>query len=114
MWTKNYITGTLPIFLKKNLPICFFFLKMEAGSSQCGEDSGGQPVEHCDQPEEQWVLDHGRMNQVINSKNKILDKNIDNSQKTKVIHLQKPDRKIKNGWPRKKLSIFPLLLSYNS
>jgi len=87
---------------------------MEAGSSQCGEDSSGQPVEHCDQSEEQWALDQGRMDQVINCKNKILDKNADNSQKTKVIHLQKPDRKIKNGWPRKNLSIFPLLLSYNS
>ena len=92
----------------------FVFEKLEAGSSQCGEDSSGQPVEHCDQSEEQWALDQGRMDQVINSKNKILDKNADNSQKTKVIHLQKPDRKIKNGWPRKKLSIFPLLLSYNS
>ena len=63
---------------------------MEAGSSQCGEDSSGQPVEHCDQSEEQWALDQGRMDQVINSKNKILDKNANNSQKTKVVHLHKP------------------------
>ena len=82
---------------------------MAAGSNQYD-----QPVEHCDQPEEQWALDDGRMDQVIDSKNKTLDNNADNSQKTKVIHLQKPDRKIKNGWPRRKLSIFPLLLSYNS
>jgi len=48
---------------------------MEAGSSQCGEYSSGKAVERCNQPEEQWALDHGRMGQVINSKNKILDKN---------------------------------------
>jgi hypothetical protein len=63
---------------------------MAAGSNQCGEGSSGQPVEHCDQPEELWALDDGSMDQVINSKNKILDENADNSQKTKVVHLQKP------------------------
>ena len=90
----------------------FVFEKLEAGSSQCGEYSSGKAVERCNQPEEQWALDHSRTGQVINSKNKILDKNIDNSQKTNVVHLQKPYSKIKDGWPRWKLSIFPLLLSY--
>ncbi|CAO2208397.1 unnamed protein product [Urochloa humidicola] len=66
--------------------------KMEAGagSSQCGEESSGQPAEQCDQPEEHWVMDHGRMDQVINIKNKILDKNTNNSQKNKIL---KPRRK---------------------
>ena len=72
-------------FFNIKLTHCLFvFEKLEAGSSQCGEGSRGEPVEHCDQPEEQWALDHSRTGQVINSKNKILDKNIDNSQKTKV------------------------------
>ncbi|CAL4956210.1 unnamed protein product [Urochloa decumbens] len=57
---------------------------MEAGSSQCGEESSGQPVEHCDQPEELGALDHGRMNQVIQNKDKIFDKNADNSQKARM------------------------------
>jgi hypothetical protein len=89
---------------------------MAAGSSQCGEEISGQPVEHFDQSEDQWAMDHGRMdqvNEVINNKNKILDKNTDNSQKRKVVHLYKPGiTKIKDGWPWRNLSIFPLLLSY--
>ena len=66
--------------------------KMAAGSNQYDQpvEHCDQPVEHGDQPEEQWALDDGRMDQVINSKNKILDKNANNSQKTKVVHLQKP------------------------
>ncbi|CAO2177032.1 unnamed protein product [Urochloa humidicola] len=58
--------------------------EMAVGSSQCGEESSGQPVEHCDQPEEQGALDHGRMDQVIQNKSKILDKNADNSQSIKM------------------------------
>jgi hypothetical protein len=64
--------------------------KVAAGSSQCGEESSGRPVEHCDQPEEQWALDNDRMDQVINNENKILDKNTNNSQNTKVFQLHKP------------------------
>jgi hypothetical protein len=63
---------------------------MAAGSSQCGGESSGQPVEHCDQPEEQSALDHGRMDQMINNENKILDKNTNNSQNTEVFQLHKP------------------------
>nr|CAB3473307.1 unnamed protein product [Digitaria exilis] len=58
--------------------------KMVPGSSQCGEEISGQPVEDCDQPKEQWTLDHRRMDPVINKKSKILDTNTDNSQKTKM------------------------------
>lgn len=60
---------------------------MEAGSSQYGEESSGQPVEHGDQPEEQLAVNHGRMDQVVSNKNKILDKSTNNSQKTKVVYL---------------------------
>ncbi|KAF8671056.1 hypothetical protein HU200_050335 [Digitaria exilis] len=58
--------------------------EMVPGSSQCGEEISGQPVEDCDQPKEQWTLDHRRMDPVINKKSKILDTNTDNSQKTKM------------------------------
>ena len=66
--------------------------KMAAGSNQYDQpvEHCDQPIEHGDQPEEQWALDDGRMDQVIDSKNKTLDNNADNSQKTKVVHLQKP------------------------
>jgi len=64
--------------------------KIAAGSKQCGAESSGQPVERCDQPEEQCTMDYGRMDQVTSNKNQILDKNTENSKNTKVLHLHKP------------------------
>ncbi|XP_062213183.1 uncharacterized protein LOC133913998 isoform X2 [Phragmites australis] len=59
--------------------------KVAAGSNQCGAESSGQPIEHCDQPEEQQTMDHGRTHQAINNKRHIVDKNTENSQNTKVV-----------------------------
>ncbi|CAD6238260.1 unnamed protein product [Miscanthus lutarioriparius] len=64
--------------------------EIAAGSKQCGAESSGQPVECCDQPEEQCTMDYGRMDQVTSNKNQILDKNTENSKNTKML---KPCRK---------------------
>uniref|UniRef100_A0A0A9CM12 PHD-type domain-containing protein n=1 Tax=Arundo donax TaxID=35708 RepID=A0A0A9CM12_ARUDO len=58
--------------------------EVAAGSNQCGAESSGQPVEHCDQPEEQWATGHVRTYEVINNKHQTVDKNTENSQNTKV------------------------------
>lgn len=64
--------------------------EIAAGSKQCGAECSGQPVEHCDQPEEQCTMDYGRMDQLTSNKNQILDKNTENSKNTKML---KPCRK---------------------
>ncbi|AQK96048.1 RING/FYVE/PHD-type zinc finger family protein [Zea mays] len=64
--------------------------EIAAGSKQCGAECSGQPVEHCDQPEEQCTMDYGRMDRLTSNKNQILDKNTENSKNTKML---KPCRK---------------------
>ncbi|XP_062201913.1 uncharacterized protein LOC133904415 isoform X2 [Phragmites australis] len=58
--------------------------EVAAGSNQCGAESSGRPVKHCDQPEEPWAMDHSRTHQGINNKHQTVDKNTENSQNTKV------------------------------
>jgi hypothetical protein len=59
-------------------------------SSQWDAETNGQHVEHSDQPEEQWAMDHDRMNQKISNKHQISKKSTTNSKNTKVVFLYKP------------------------
>ncbi|TVU34114.1 hypothetical protein EJB05_15943 [Eragrostis curvula] len=52
------------------------------GTNQCAAESKGQPVEHCDQPEEQCAMDHGMMHQIISNKPQTSNKN---SKNTKIL-----------------------------
>lgn len=90
MWTKHTSLELAICFNIKLTPLFLCGEKIAAGSKQCGAESSGQPVERCDQPEEQCTMDYGRMDQVTSNKNQILDKNTENSKNTKVLHLHKP------------------------